>query len=334
MTMPHTYEQLVEHIAQRFSVSPAQVMARAQNRRARLKGLISPRQAAHSVALTLALTAAEQRLGRFLAAGAQHVSGLTVDDALNAARTESATHRLFSLGYWPQAKESAASIASHYVRGIEAIGQTGLVCSMSVKVDQLDFDVTLWRNVVQAAKAHRVRLHFDAQAFETADRTHAMLQDTLSQGAEVSATLPARWQRSTQDAERFIAMGIPIRLVKGQGGDPDHPKIDPRTAYLKLVDGLAGRAVHVGVATHDRRVAEPALKHLLASHTPCSLEQMRSLPRLDFLADQLSVPTRVYIAYGRSGLPYAIGEVLRRPAILGWIVRDLLVRGRSTGMTP
>jgi proline dehydrogenase len=332
--MSQSYEELVERISRRYGVSPAQVIQRVQSRRARLRGLISPSQAAHTVALTLSLTAAEDKLGRYLAAGAQHVSGLTVMDAMQAARTESAEHHLFSLGYWPQAKEAPASIAAHYVSGIEAIAQAGLNCSLSVKVDQLAFDHQLWRSVVDAAKVHRVRLHFDAQAYETTDRTHAMLSDTLNVGAGASATLPARWQRSELDAERFIAMGIPIRLVKGQGGDPDHPKIDPRAAYLRLVERLCGRAMHVGIATHDRRVAEPALTRLLAGRTPCSLEQMRSLPRLDFVADQLAVPTRVYIAYGRSGLPYAIGEALRRPAILGWIARDLLVRGRPAKVAP
>jgi proline dehydrogenase len=328
--MSPTYEQIVQQISQRYSVSPEQVIQRIQSRRIKLKGLISPSQAAHTVAMTLALTLAEHKLGLFLASGAAHVNGLTVDDALGAAVREPQSQAMFSLGYWPQAKEAPARIAEQYVQGIEGIAQAGLACSLSVKVDQLNFDANLWRPVVDAAVTHRVRLHFDAQAFDTADRTHAMMHDTQDRGAEVSGTLPARWLRSESDAERFIAMGIAIRLVKGQGGDPDHPKLDPRQAFFRLVDRLAGRATHVGVATHDRRVAEPALRRLRATETPCSLEQMRSLPRLDFLARQLELPTRVYIAYGRAGLPYAIGEVLRRPAILGWIARDLFLRHRAT----
>jgi hypothetical protein len=59
------------------------------------------------------------------------------------------------------------------------------------------------------------------------------------------------------------------------------------------------------------------------------LEQLSSLPRLDALARQRGVPVRVYIACGRWGLPYAVREVLRRPAIAGWIARDLLWRHRA-----
>jgi len=332
--MSPDYQQLVARISLRHHVSPEQIERRVRSRRAKLLGLISPRIAARSVAATLVLTEAEQRLGEYLAAGARHVTGMKLDDAMAAARSEAAARRLVSVGYWPQPQEAPAAIATHYRAAIEAIAQAGPGCSISVKVDQLDFDAALMSEVLRVAIAHRVRVHFDAQAYDTATRTHALVAQGLEMGADVSATLPARWQRSIQDAERFIAMGIPVRLVKGQGGDPEHPKMDPRACYLALVDCLAGRAAHVGVATHDRRVAEPALRRLLAARTPCSLEQMRSLPRLDFLADALGVPTRVYVAYGRFGLPYALGEVLRRPAILGWVLRDLLNRKRAPESAP
>ncbi|MEY8690198.1 MAG: hypothetical protein AB9M53_10040 [Leptothrix sp. (in: b-proteobacteria)] len=328
------YQQLVAQMAKRYDVSEEQIGKRVESRRNKLHGLISAHTAARTVATTLALTAAEQRLGEFLAAGARHVSGVQVTDALAAARIEAQRGHLSSLGYWPQPGESPASIAAHYLRGIEGIGAAGLTCSISVKVDQLGFDRDLCREVLHKAMQHDVRVHFDAQGFDTVDRTHDLLADGLRLGADVSGTLPSRWQRSQDDAERFIELGIAVRVVKGQGGDPDHPKIDPGRAYLALVERLAGRAAHVGVATHDRRVAEPALAHLQATHTPCSLEQMRSLPRIDFVALKRGLPVRIYIACGRFGLPYAIGEFARRPAILGWILRDLLVRGRSSGARP
>jgi proline dehydrogenase len=182
--------------------------------------------------------------------------------------------------------------------------------------------------LLRHAMSRRVRVHFDAQAFESADRTFELLEEGVALGADLSATLPSRWARSFKDAELLIRLGVPMRIVKGQGGDPGHPKIDPRRSYLELVESVAGRAAHVGIATHDRRTAEPALDILLAKGASCSLEQLRSLPRLDFLAERRGVPERAYVAYGRFGLPYALGEVMRRPAIVGWILRDLFMRYR------
>lgn len=328
--MDRDYQHLLAQISLRYNVSEDHIESRIASRRTKLRGLIGKKMTARTVATSLALSNAEQRLATFLAASARHVSGKRLTDAITVALEQHQQGHLSSLGYWPQPKEAPSSIAAHYMAAINAIARAKTASSISIKVDQLDFDRDLVMQVLAQAIRQRVRVHFDAQGFDTTDRTHALLEDGLALGADLSATLPSRWQRSIKDAERFIQWGIPIRIVKGQGCDPDDPKIDPRRSFLELVECVAGRAVHVGVATHDRRVAEPALKRLVATHTPCSLEQLLSLPSLEFLADRCSIPMRGYIAYGRFGLPYTIGEFARRPAILGWILRDLLVRYRTS----
>jgi proline dehydrogenase len=326
--MSSSQERLVARIAERQGLSVEQVAARVASRQARCRGLLGPRAAAHTLQWSHALAAAEQRLTGFLAAGSRHVSGLRLDDALAAARFEAGRGHRATLGYWPPPVQAPGEVSRQVIEAIEALGAARLDASVSIKVDLMDYRRDLLDGVIAAAAAHRVRVHFDAQGLETVDRTHALIESSLGRGAEVSATLPARWRRSAADAERFIAWGLPLRVVKGQGGDPAWPQAEPRRGLLELVDRLAGRAAQVGVATHDRRSAEPALQRLQAAGTPCSLEQLRSLPRLDGLAAQLGVPVRVYVAYGRFGLPYAVREVLRRPAIVGWILRDLLVRHR------
>ena len=331
--MDKTFEHLVERLAVRHGVTAQHIRQRAERRQARLHGLLSRDAAARSVGLSLALASAEQRLSGFLAAGSRHVNGLSVADAIAAAQAEGGQQHLSTIGYWPQPREAAASVAARYREAISAVAVAGLRSSVSVKVDQMGYDRELLREVAALARQHGVRLHFDAQGLETVDRTHAMMEESLAAGTDVSATLPSRWLRSASDARRFRALGIPVRIVKGQGGDPDAPKIDPRQSYLALVEVFAGSTCEVGVATHDRRVAEPVLRRLRASSTPCVLEQLRSLPRLDAVADALGVPVRAYVAFGRFGLPYAIGEVFRRPAILGWILRDALVRHRPTSTT-
>jgi proline dehydrogenase len=332
--MSRRHDELLAAIARRQGLDIGQVQARVQARQVRSGGLLWPGAAARSLALSYALERGAQRLAAFLAAGSRHVSGRTLDDALRAARTEAARGHLATLGYWPPPGQAPDELARHYVAAVEAVGAAGIDASVSIKVDLMDYRSELLDTLLRAAAAHGVRVHFDAQGLETADRTHALVEAGLARGASVSATLPARWRRSAADAERFIAWRVPVRLVKGQGGDPAQPHADPRRCFLELADRLAGRAAHVGVATHDRRAAEPALRKLLASGTPCSLEQLRSLPRLDALARAAGVPVRAYVAYGRFGLPYAVGEVFRRPAIAAWVLRDLLVRHRPGTSAP
>lgn len=324
--MNAAYTQLVADISRRYGVSIEQIDRRVQSRRAKSRGLLGPRMAARTVSASLALGVLEERFGRHLAAGASHVTGLREADVIAAAAAEQRAGCLSTLGYWASPGEAPSSIGAHYVRAIEALIEAGLPSSVSIKADQLGYDRGLVMNVLDAARAGRVRVHFDAQGYDTIDRTHALVEEAAGLGRDVSATLPSRLKRSLADAERFIRLGLPLRIVKGQGGDPDHPKIDPRRSFLELADHLAGRAAFVGVATHDRRAAEPALDALVRAGTPCGLEQLRSLPRLDFVATARGLPIRVYIAYGHAGLPYAIAELMRRPAIAGWILRDLVVR--------
>ena len=326
MNMDNEYRQLLERISAEHGLSVEQIERSVSSKRGTLFGLLSKGMVARLIQVSWGL---HSSLASFLAAGARHVSGSKLSDALAAASNEAERGNLSTFGYWAHKGDTPGVIASRYLQAIDAIADSRLDSSISIKVDQVEYDRELLHPVFRHAASRHVRVHFDAQPIPTADRTHELVREAIALGTDVSATLPSRWERSVKDAEMFLDLGIPMRIVKGQGGDPGNPKIDPRRSFLALVNQVRGRALHVGVATHDRRVAEPALDLLLATNTPCSLEQLRSLPRLDFLAKKRGIPVRAYVAYGRFGLPYSIGELKRRPAIIGWILRDAIERHRS-----
>lgn len=314
-----SYIKLLDQIASRYDASVEDLDQRAIARHAKFHGLISKSMAARSIAAPMALSA-------FLAAGARHLSGMHIEDALIAASREVKAGRLATLGYWPPPKEAPEVIASHYFKAIDLIAESRIASSLSIKADRLEYKrailIPIWRH----ASARKIRIHFDAQG--QTEPTLALIEEACGLGADVSATLPSRLGRSPRDAERLLTLGIPLRVVKGQGGDPENRKIDPRGSFLDLVQQLCGRASHIAVATHDRRVAEPALDMLVSTNTPCSLEQLVSLPRLDFLAEKRGIPVRIYTAYGKTGLPYAINQLFHRPEIFWWILLDIFARYR------
>lgn len=191
---------------------------------------------------------------------------------------------------------------------------------LAVKAPALGFDPALLARLA----AGGAPLLLDAHGPDQAGPTLQALDALLAQHPGTGIALPARWRRSAGDAERLRASSAPIRLVKGEWADPEWQG-NMAAAYLALVDQLAGRKARVAVATHDPALARAALTRLIASGTPCELEQLRGLPRrrTAALARELGVPLRLYLPFGPGWWPYAIDKAFTRPYLPRWWAADL-----------
>jgi proline dehydrogenase len=202
---------------------------------------------------------------------------------------------------------------------------------LSVKAPPLAFDCARLRTIADSAAAADMALMFDSHAPRDADRTLELVSGLLGDFPRTGFALPARWLRSRADASAFRESSARIRLVKGEWEDPSWRGQDVEASYLALAARLAGRSAPVAVATHDPGLAERALTLLLASGTPCELEQLRGLPgrRTMAVANRLGVRVRVYVPFGPGWWPYALDKALARPYLLSWMISDRLGRGRS-----
>ena len=115
--------------------------------------------------------------------------------------------------------------------------------------------------------------------------------------------------------------------MKGEWPATNGDEMDPYEGFLQLVERLAAKSVrHVAVATHNRKVALQCFEYLKGRVASCELELLYGFPQRSMLqiARKLALPARVYVPYGGAGLPYRLKEAARKPAILGWFVRDIL----------
>lgn len=256
-----------------------------------------------------------------------YIAGPRLEDAAGVSRTLSARGYWATLGYWDGAGDRPQDVLDINLAACEALAALGGENYLSVKAPALGGDAGMLRILMERSEALGAPLHFDsldidraAAIFECAERCAS------SSSREVGCTLPGRWRRSLDDAERAIALGFAVRVVKGQSPDPADPRRDPAAGYLEIVETLAGRARRVRVASHNPRLARRSLAILKAANTPCELELLYGLPvgGQAALAMEFGVPVRVYAAFGHAYLPYAINSARRNPGVILRLAREAL----------
>ncbi len=226
-----------------------------------------------------------------------------------------------TLAYWDAAAEQPDTVAAAYAETAGALRKAPVDGYVSVKLPSLRRDRAAIELTVEAARGAGTMLHFDSLAEEWADETIALACSLGSDGPAVGATLPGAWSRSVADAARLAAEGVRVRVVKGQWpGDAD-----PTRGFLEVVDALAAAGARsVAVATHDTALARRSLERLAGAVESLELELLYGLALApsEQTARDLGIGTRLYIPYGHAYLPYAAKQVLRRPRIAWWLLRD------------
>lgn len=257
-----------------------------------------------------------------------YIAGETLVDAVRVAEQLSQRGQAATIGFWDGERDNARGVADQYLAGLDTLAATRDSSYLSVKLPALRFTSELLAEVAARAEATGVRIHFDAMAPDTVERTQQMIDEVraLHPKAPIGFTLPGRWRRSLDDARWCAERGLPVRVVKGQWPDPTDPQRDPRTGYLETIDQLAGKAHHVSVATHEPPLALEAIRRLRAAGTPCDLELLYGLPMRTMLrrARELGIVVRIYVPYGEAYRPYAMSQLRRNPRILGWLLKDML----------
>jgi len=267
-----------------------------------------------------------------------YIAGPELADGVQVCRSLVRLGVATTICFWNGEGDSPRQTADAYLAALDALAREKLNCSLSVKAPPLGFARDLLAEILGRARQGGFIVHFDSLGPEVADQTLSLIADALESYPKLGCTLPGRWRRSLQDADRAVELRLNVRVVKGQWVDPDEPNIDPAAGFLAVIDRLAGRASHVAVATHDPPLAGEALRRLLAAGTSCEVELLFGLPlrRGIRVAREAGVPVRVYVPYGHAWLPYLLSQARQHPRVVWWLCRDLLLGRlfRSPGALP
>jgi proline dehydrogenase len=263
-------------------------------------------------------------------AASAYVAGRSLEDACAVCDRLARDGVSSTVCYWDAYSDCPSSISQAYIGLLDATSNLSPNCYLSIKAPALNFDIDLVRKVVEEARKLHAVVHFDAMAPETVDRTFDLICEARKIYSNLGCTLPGRWKRSLNDVERVVDLGLRVRVVKGEWRGIGDDETDSREGFVGVIERLSGRALHVAVATHNASMARLSLRLLKKAGTPCELELLYGLPQQPMLeiARDLGVRSRLYVPYGRAGLPYRLKESARNLRIIGWFMHDLL-RGKS-----
>jgi len=269
--------------------------------------------------LWLAVNQLAQRASR------NYIAGAKLEDAQRVSTHLNKLGYWVTLGYWDSENDDLTVVTDAYHSSIEHLASLAGKNYLSIKLPAINFDHGKFQELLAKSQESNIPLHFDSLAPENANHNYAFAMKYANQSSYgIGCTLPARWQRSIADADIVSQLELNVRVVKGQWKDPDYPDLDARSAYLNIINRLAGKLCHVRVATHDLELAKKSLAILKEKNTYCELELLYGLPinGLVALANQLNIPVRIYIAFGHAYLPYALSSISKHPYMVWKLFKE------------
>jgi proline dehydrogenase len=258
----------------------------------------------------------------------RHVAGENLDDALLVCEWAVSNGYNYVLSPWKNgdiidlSESDKKNNAESYIKTLHSMGEIKGNGYMSIKLDAIDYDYELFIELLKESKSYGIRMHIDSLGPDTADFNFEFLERASDYSQFLGCTLPSRWKRSLVDAEKAINLGLAVRLVKGQWQDEEN-LVDHRQNYLDIAAKLAGKVPYIGVATHDKALAEKTLRLLKQYNSDFEMEQFFSLPLNGVaLSENIGCPFRVYISYGYPAIPYNYRFAMTRPELGAWMVSD------------
>jgi proline dehydrogenase len=269
------------------------------------------------------------------------IAGETVGEAIAAARALQADGLGVTLDYLGESVSTiaAADTATRTYAGlIEEIAPAGIDRNLSLKLTQLGLTVDRatcvdnLRRILDAASTHQsfVRIDMEDAAFTAI--TLDIFETIWQQGyRNAGVVLQSYLYRSEDDAQRMIALGARVRLVKGAYHEGRavayQAKADVDASFSRIMRRLLLEGTYPAIATHDPALIDDACAfardHSLA---PDRFEfQMLYGIRRDLQASLVreGLRVRVYVPFGREWFPYFMRRLGERPANVAFVIRSL-----------
>jgi proline dehydrogenase len=269
------------------------------------------------------------------------VAGEQVADAIAAAQVleqNGLAVTLDLLGESVASTEAANEATRAYLSTIQDMERGGISRNISLKLTQLGLGVDRatsvdnLRRVLDVAGKHGFFVRIDMENSPYTAQTLETFETTWGIGyRNVGVVLQSYLRRSMDDARRMIALGVPVRLVKGAYREPRslayQRKSEVDVAYVSLMEVLMREGKTPAIATHDPNMID-ATRQFATAHgigkDHFEFQMLYGIRRdlqRKLVAEGWRL--RLYVPFGRAWYPYYMRRLAERPANVFFILRNL-----------
>jgi proline dehydrogenase len=300
-------------------------------------------QLMRSLLLSMAKNRAANRWAKRygLRLGAQRfVAGETIESAIETVRSlnrQGITATLDHLGEFVHDEAEANEAADYCIRTLEAIHESGVQSSLSLKMTQTGLDISRdlcmrnMRRILNTAKAYNLLVTIDMEDFSHCQITLDIFDELRKEYDNVGTVIQSYLYRSFEDVLRLSREGAHLRIVKGaykESPEVAYPdKADVDSNYIKLIEAQLLSPGFTAIATHDEKIIEHAKAFIAKHEVPKDKYEFQMLygirTNLQQQLVQEGYPLRIYVPYGNDWYGYFMRRLAERPANVGFVLRGM-----------
>lgn len=273
--------------------------------------------------------------------GAQKfVAGETIENAIDVIgqlNRQGMKTTLDHLGEFVFEPSEARESADYGIRTLQAIHESGVESSLSLKMTQMGLDIDKdlcmenMHRILSTAKEYGLMVTIDMEDYSHCQITLDIYDELHKQYDNVGTVIQSYLYRSLDDVIRLGEAGAHLRIVKGAYKEPKEvafpEKSDVDANYLKLIEAQLQSNGFTAIATHDATIIDYAKQFIDKHNIAKDRYEFQMLFGIGTnLQTQLvneGYPVRVYVPYGNDWYGYFMRRLAERPANVSFVLRGM-----------
>jgi len=270
-----------------------------------------------------------------------YIAGETADDALRIAASlnqQKLRATMDLLGEHVDRMEQARPALATYMALLDSIDRRGIESTVSLKLTQFGLKLDseecfrMVSSIIHRAAALNNFVRIDMEDSTCTSGTIEMFRRLRIAHSNVGLVIQAYLRRTEADVEALLELKPSVRLCKGvyvESADVAFREMGLiNKNYLTVLERLLRAGCYVGIATHDERIVEEAMRMIRELKLPAAAYEFQMLLGVtESLRNRIrdaGHPLRVYIPFGKEWYAYSVRRLRENPRIAGYVLKAML----------